>query len=262
MNTSLVNKQGVHAAWAWVLALALTLVSTMGVSSAQELAEPHSQDAAKAHTVNLQVHKLDVRTALNTLAEQAGLNLVMSDAVKGQLSLHLQDVPWRVALDAMLAARQLGVQHRDGIWWVAPLSELAAQEKRDWERRQALDALEPLVTRAFVLRYARAVEVHGQLMGQMGGFTSAGGLGSSAPSLAWPGPWGPPLAFSPGGGAAHPVGSSGHGPGGLAGSGASGATGASGVFAESASTPPSALAPFTGPTPPAASPGRFPDSAF
>ena len=128
-------------------------------------------------TVSVQVNKLDVRVALHTLAEQVGLNLVMSDSVKGQLSLNLQEVPWRVALNAILVAKQLGFQLRDGIGWVAPLSELATQEKRDWERRQALDSLEPLSTRAFVLRYARATEVHGQLTGQGGG---AGGINGAS----------------------------------------------------------------------------------
>ncbi|MEY2780517.1 MAG: hypothetical protein RL307_221, partial [Pseudomonadota bacterium] len=242
MSARLLSKWVAHAAWVLAMVLAMTFVTVIEVSSAQELAERHPQDAAKTHTVNFQVHKLDVRTALNNLAEQAGINLVMSDAVKGQLSLHLQEVPWRVALDAMLAARQLGVQHRDGIWWVAPLSELAAQEKRDWERRQALDALEPLVTRAFVLRYARAVEVHGQLMGQMGGFTSAGGLGSAGPNLAWSGPLGPPLAFSPGSTSAQLVGTSGQSLGDSAGSSASGPTPSAGLAGLAGSTPHAASA--------------------
>ena len=125
-----------------------------------------TQEHTAQATVSLQVQKLDVRSALQALASQAGFNLVMSDAVKGPVSLSLHEVPWRVALEALLSAKQLGVHERDGIWWVAPLSELAGQEKRDWERRQALDALEPLTTRAFVLRYARAPEVHAQLLGQ------------------------------------------------------------------------------------------------
>lgn len=192
MNACLIFKRLIQ------MALGLGLMAALSCGMAQD--KPHSQESG--HTVNLQAHKLDVRVALSTLAEQAGINLVMSDSVKGQLSLQLQDVNWRIALDAMLAARQLGVQHRDGIWWVAPLSELAAQEKRDWERRQALDALEPLVTRPFVLRYARAVEVHaqllGQMLGQMAGHSASSGAASAQPALAWPGPWGAAQAVAPG----------------------------------------------------------------
>ena len=159
-----------------------------------------AQDNDAHQAVSLQFQKLDVRSALQALATQAGLNLVMSDAVKGQVSLSLHEVPWRVALDALLTAKQLGVQQREGIWWVAPLSELAGQEKRDWERRQALDALEPLMTRAFVLRFARAPEVHAQLLGQ----TPANTAWSPAPALGMsgalpPGPGTPAMVMPPAG---------------------------------------------------------------
>jgi type IV pilus assembly protein PilQ len=59
-------------------------------------------------------------------------------------------------LHTVLQTKGLG-QHRLGdVLWIAPVAELAAREKAMLESRVAMQALEPVQTRAFTLNYAKA----------------------------------------------------------------------------------------------------------
>jgi type IV pilus assembly protein PilQ len=54
-----------------------------------------------------------VRSALQFLADEGGFNLVVSDSVTGNVSLHLEDVTWEQALEVVLRLKGLE-QHVDG----------------------------------------------------------------------------------------------------------------------------------------------------
>ena len=77
--------------------------------------------------ISMQFQKIELRAALQILADFSGVNLVLADSVSGSLSLRLQAVPWDQALHTILQSKGLG-QHREGdVIWVAPLAELAAR---------------------------------------------------------------------------------------------------------------------------------------
>ena len=100
--------------------------------------------------------KIELRTALQLIADFSGVNMVVADSVSGMLSLRLHQVPWDQVLYTVLQTKGLG-QHKLGdVLWVAPVAELAAREKALLESRVAMQALEPLQTRAFALNYAKA----------------------------------------------------------------------------------------------------------
>lgn len=75
--------------------------------------------------LSLNFQDVEVRSVLQVLAEFTELNLVASDAVQGNVTLRLQNVPWDHALDLVLRSKGLG-RHLDGnVLMVAPLEELA-----------------------------------------------------------------------------------------------------------------------------------------
>jgi type IV pilus assembly protein PilQ len=122
---------------------------------------------------------IELRTALQVMADFTGLNVVVSDSVTGQVTVRFKDVPWELALDSLLQAKGLAYQRQGSVLWVATQAEISAREKKNLEARQAMQAIEPLQTRAFELSYARANEVLAQLLGN----TSAA-VGAAMP-------WGP-----------------------------------------------------------------------
>jgi type IV pilus assembly protein PilQ len=106
--------------------------------------------------LSLNFQNIEVRTALQVLAEFTGLNIIASDAVGGQLSLRLKDVPWDQAMDIILQARGLDLRRNGNIMWIAPREEMLAREKQELEQKAMIADLEPLHAEVFQLNYQRA----------------------------------------------------------------------------------------------------------
>jgi len=70
----------------------------------------------RGHAVDLDVRAADVRDVLHLLAEAGAVNLVISDDVRGTVTLRLRRVPWDLALCAVAGARQLDVVLDGGIY--------------------------------------------------------------------------------------------------------------------------------------------------
>jgi len=129
--------------------------------------------------ITMQFQKIELRAALQILADFSGVNLVLADNVSGSLSLRLQDVPWDQALHTILLTKGLGQQREGDVIWVAPLAEFAARDKQALEAKAAVQVLEPLQTQAFSLNYAKAVDMLGPLLNASAGAVA----GVAAPRL-------------------------------------------------------------------------------
>jgi type IV pilus assembly protein PilQ len=162
----------------------------------------HAQEAKPTFTgapMSMNFQNIEVRTALQILADFTGLNIITSDSVTGSLTLKLHKVPWDQVLDIMAQAKGLGVRRQGNVIWVAPRAEVAAREKLEFESKLAAQNLEPMQTRGFALNYAKAVDVLTQIQGgtvlpalpMTGGYggvygSGYGGLGSSGLGYASP----------------------------------------------------------------------------
>ena len=74
--------------------------------------------------MSMHFQSIDLRTALQLVAEFSGVNIIMSDNVNGQLTMRLQDVPWDQVLHTILQTRGLGQQQTGNVIWVAPQAEI------------------------------------------------------------------------------------------------------------------------------------------
>lgn len=104
-------------------------------------------------TLNFQ--KIDVREALNVIADFTEMNMVISDTVTGNLTLRLKDVPWDQAFDIILQSRGLDMRKNGNVIQVAPREEIAAKEKIDLTARQEISELEELRTESYQLSYQK-----------------------------------------------------------------------------------------------------------
>ena len=143
--------------------------------------------------MSMNFQHIEVRTALQIVADFTGLNIITSDSVTGTLTLKLHKVPWDQVLDIMAQAKGLSVRKQGNVIWVAPRAEVAAREKLEYESKLAAQNLEPMQTRGFALNYAKAVDVLTQIQGgtvlpampMVGSFGSAG-LGYASPASTAP----------------------------------------------------------------------------
>ena len=112
----------------------------------------------KGNKVSLDFQDVDVRTVLQILAKESGMNIVASDSVTGKMTLTLKDVPWDQALDLVMQARNLDMRKTGNVINVAPRDELLAKDKAILTQQREIDELGPLYSRTFQLKYKNVEE--------------------------------------------------------------------------------------------------------
>ncbi|HSH40905.1 MAG TPA: type IV pilus secretin PilQ, partial [Arenicellales bacterium] len=109
--------------------------------------------------LSLNFQQINVRAALQVIADFTGLNFVTSDSVTGTLTLRLKDVPWDQALDIILQTRGLGMRRSGNVVWVAPAEEIATRERQQLESQQQQSELQPLTSELIQINYAKASDI-------------------------------------------------------------------------------------------------------
>ncbi len=117
------------------------------------------KDGYTGEKLTLNFQKIDVREALNVIADFTETNMVISDTVGGNLTLRLKDVPWDQAFDIILQSRGLDMRKNGNVIQVAPREEIAAKEKIDLTAHQEIADLEELRTESFQLSYQKGEAV-------------------------------------------------------------------------------------------------------
>lgn len=125
--------------------------------------------------ISLSFQSVDIRSLLQIIADVAGTNMVVSDAVNGDIAIRLQNVPWDQALDIILRTKGLGMRQQGNVMLVAPLTELAARDKVELEAQKQKTELAPLRTELIQVNYAKASEIAALLKAGEGSLLSERG---------------------------------------------------------------------------------------
>jgi type IV pilus assembly protein PilQ len=96
----------------------------------------------------------DVRDILRLIAEISDLNIIASDAVKGNVTLRLIDVPWDQALDLILDVTGLGMVQEGNVVRVLPKEEIRSMREAELTAARSQEKLEPLATEVVTVSYA------------------------------------------------------------------------------------------------------------
>jgi len=133
---------------------AAATVAPMAQQSATAAAAGPAKYTGEPISVNLK--DVDLRDFFRLIHEISGLNVVLDPAVKGSLTIVLDEVPWDQALDIVLQNNGLDKQLKGNVLRIATRATLKseAESVRDLERAQN-DATQP-VTVTRVLSYAKA----------------------------------------------------------------------------------------------------------
>ncbi|WP_426115642.1 type IV pilus secretin PilQ [Massilia sp. PWRC2] len=110
----------------------------------------------RGEKLSFNFQNVEVRAALQAIADISGLNIITSDSVTGNLTLRLKEVPWDQALDVVLQAKGLDMRKNGTVLWIAPREELLSKEKLELEQRAQIAELEPLRSEIFQLNYQKA----------------------------------------------------------------------------------------------------------
>jgi type IV pilus assembly protein PilQ len=131
--------------------------STMAQAPAASTPAPAGKYTGEPISVNLK--DVDLKDFFRLIHEISGLNVVLDPAVKGTLTIVLDEVPWDQALDIVMQNNSLDKQLNGNVLRIATRSTLKneAETMRDLERAQA-EAIAP-VTVPRVLSYAKAASM-------------------------------------------------------------------------------------------------------
>ncbi len=110
----------------------------------------------KGEKISFNFQNVEVRAALQAVADISGLNIIASDSVSGSLTLQLKQVPWDQALDVIMQAKGLDMRKNGNVLWIAPKEELLTKEKLELEQKAQIADLEPLRSEIFQLNYQKA----------------------------------------------------------------------------------------------------------
>jgi type IV pilus assembly protein PilQ len=138
-----------------------TAATTLATSAAAQAPAAGPSNAAPAgkytgEPISVNLKDVDLRDFFRLIHEISGLNVVLDPAVKGSLTIVLDEVPWDQALDIVLQNNSLDKQLNGNVLRIATRATLKseAEGQRDLEKAQA-EATAP-VTTTRVLSYAKA----------------------------------------------------------------------------------------------------------
>lgn len=109
--------------------------------------------------LSLNFQDIEVRAVLQIIAEFIDQNIVVSDSVKGNITLRLNNVPWDQALDIILKTKSLAMRKNGSVVYIAPENELNKSEidaLADWQKKQQLI---PSRTELIQVKYAKASDL-------------------------------------------------------------------------------------------------------
>jgi type IV pilus assembly protein PilQ len=167
----------------------VTITHADNSTTQSEQGQRYGQAGFVGEPINLNVVNADIRDILNYITEQYGVNFVIDSSVGPvPVTVNVTDVPWNIALDAILRANRLGVEATGNILRVATIEVLASEAASQQKITDARLDNSILLTEFIRLNYARASGTLAQAAGPNSGFTggsisqgeSAGGGGGGA----------------------------------------------------------------------------------
>jgi type IV pilus secretin PilQ/predicted competence protein len=128
----------------------------LATDAAQSTPPQTSSARYTGEPISVNLKDVDLRDFFRLIHEISGLNVVLDPAVKGSLTIVLDEVPWDQALDIVLQNNGLDKQLNGNVLRIATRTTLKseAETQRDLVKAQA-EAVDP-VTVTRVLSYAKA----------------------------------------------------------------------------------------------------------
>ena len=133
--------------------------SAQDVSAGPPVKRSAAQHRAASPLVSIDIQNGDVRQVLGLIGKELGLNVVISDSVKGSVTVVMKNVPANEILQSIYQQKGLVGRMEDGILVIRPRTEVIEQERLSMEMQQQAQSIGPLRQQAFHLRYAHAVDL-------------------------------------------------------------------------------------------------------
>ena len=106
--------------------------------------------------INLTIKDADIQHVLTFLAKEGKVNIIAGDEVSGQVTFHLEDIPWDLALDMILKTKGLDYVKEQGVYRIAPIDTIKKEIDDELEKKRKRSELKPLFVRLIPVNYSGA----------------------------------------------------------------------------------------------------------
>jgi len=107
--------------WIW---LAILMLSSTNNATGNSSSQNHF-----LNPISLQFTDIEITELLQALAKLGNTNFLLSESIKGKISVDLKNTPWENALHSILASRGLRLVRNGDIYWIGPHGEIQAFQK-------------------------------------------------------------------------------------------------------------------------------------
>src|ERR1700682_4754567 len=138
-----------------------TAATTMAISSQAQAAAAPSPAAGKytGEPISVNLKDVDLKDFFRLIHEISGLNVVLDPAVKGSLTIVLDEVPWDQALDIVLKNNSLDKQLSGNVLRIATIDTIKREAENSRDLRNAERDSQETIIVTRVLSYAKAASM-------------------------------------------------------------------------------------------------------
>jgi type IV pilus assembly protein PilQ len=113
--------------------------------------------------ISLEANDAELKEVFKFLSDESGINLVLSDDVKGRVSILLKQVPWDQALVVIMQAKKLGYVRQGQILRISKLADLKQEEDDFSKLAKARQNMLPLTVKMVPISYAKVDDIVKQI---------------------------------------------------------------------------------------------------
>jgi type IV pilus assembly protein PilQ len=117
----------------------------------------------RGRKIDLDFKDADIHNLLRLLADVGGVNIVVPDDVKANVTVRLKNVPWDQAMEVILASKNLWYRREGTLIRIDYRKDLDAEDQAAADRQRAMVEAESPEVEVFTLNYAQAKKLFMQL---------------------------------------------------------------------------------------------------
>jgi len=136
------------------------------------VAKANAEDSQKYLSFYFQ--NIEVRSLLQLIAKSSGLNFIISDLVKGNITLNLKHVTWQQALSVILKTQGLTSRQVGNVIYISTIEDITVNETKLLQSADSMSNIQPLKSAFVRLKYAVAKDIADVLKGTTGNLLFAG----------------------------------------------------------------------------------------
>ncbi|MEL6544692.1 MAG: AMIN domain-containing protein, partial [Myxococcota bacterium] len=117
----------------------------------------------RGQRVTLDFKDADIINVIRLIADTTGENIIVSDDVKGKVTVKLRNVPWERALDVILKSRGYDKVRGGGIIRISTAEAIARERELEVQKLRAQEQVEETVIKIVPINYANADDIVAQV---------------------------------------------------------------------------------------------------